>query len=452
MDSQLKIGLETHLPLKTKSKLFCSCSTKHGAEPNTQICEVCLGLPGSKPVLNKDAVKMAIKLGLALNCKINSPTYFSRKTYFYPDMSKNFQITQYEIPLAEDGYLLVNDKKIRIRRVHIEEDPAKIVHKDNYSLIDYNRSGCPLLEIVTEPDISSPKEARAYLQKLSLIAEYLQIFDPAEEASIKSDVNVSILGGNRVEVKNVSGFKNVENAGYFEQIRQKHILSTGQKVVQETRMYSPTTGSTMPARTKETESEYGYIFEPDLPYLEFSQQEIDAIKASLEELPDQKRQRFIEQGLDKATADSLVSQRALAELFEKYSKKYNKNLVAMYCLILLKTTNFNGIKVEQIDVFSEFGRVLEMVNANKINKYEAEKIIRKVVELKIKGEDQEKINALFDIKQDAFDLEGVVEKVRAQHKDKDLHDPKILNFLIGQVLKQTKGKGDIKKIIELLKK
>ncbi|PKM92266.1 MAG: Asp-tRNA(Asn)/Glu-tRNA(Gln) amidotransferase GatCAB subunit B, partial [Euryarchaeota archaeon HGW-Euryarchaeota-1] len=258
MINTLKIGLETHLPLKTNSKLFCSCSTRVDARPNTQVCEVCLGLPGSKPTLNVAAVNAAIKLGLALNCKINSPTFFSRKTYFYPDMSKNFQITQYEIPIAEGGFLMVGGKKIKIRRVHIEEDPAKIIHKDNYALVDYNRSGAPLLEIVTDPDITSPREARLYLQKLSLIAEYLQIFDSSDEASMKSDVNVS-TGGDRAEVKNVSGFKDAEKAISFEQIRQKNVVLTGSKVIQETRMYNPTTGSTTAARTKETESGYGYI-------------------------------------------------------------------------------------------------------------------------------------------------------------------------------------------------
>jgi len=451
-ESQLKIGLETHLPLKTKSKLFCSCSTKKSGRPNTQVCEVCLGLPGSKPTLNNAAVKAAIKLGLALGCKINSPSFFSRKTYFYPDMSKNFQITQYEIPIAENGFLMLGDKKIRIKRVHIEEDPAKIVHKDNYSLIDYNRSGRPLLEIVTEPDLNSPKEARAYLQKLSLIAEYLQIFDPADEASMKSDVNVSIFGGSRVEIKNISGFKDAEKAINFEQIRQKNVLLTGKKVVQETRMYSPVAGSTTTARIKETESGYGYIFEPDLPYLEFSLQEIERVRNSLEELPDQKKQKFVKLGLNKATAESLVSEKALSELFEELSKKFDKNLVATYCLILLKTTNYNGIKVEQININPEFAKILEQVNTNKINKHEAEEIIRKIVELKIKNKAPAKINCLFDGESWDFDLNEIVEKVRAQNKEKDLSDPKILNFLIGQVLRETKGKGNIKKIIKILKR
>ena len=245
----IMIGLETHVQLNSKSKIFCGCANpvtvegKNSIKPNTLTCPTCLGMPGSKPRMNAKIIDSAIKAALALNCKIAGEIYFSRKTYFYPDMSKNFQTTQYEIPLAEEGMIELNiagkKKKIRIRRVHIEEDPAKLVHQSSptggYTLVDYNRAGTPLIEVVTEPDFTSPEEARLYLQKIGQIFDYLGIYDFASEASLKSDGNLSIDGGKRVEVKNITGTKEIEKALNYEAIRQRNVVRGGGKIVQESK-------------------------------------------------------------------------------------------------------------------------------------------------------------------------------------------------------------------------
>jgi len=260
----MKIGLEIHVQLATKTKLFCSCPNKVSKKPNTLTCDYCLGLPGTKPRLNKKALEYAIKIGLALNCKFPEKTYFSRKSYFYPDMAKNFQITQYEVPFAKDGYVTINihnkEKKIRIRRIQLEEDPARIVHvggsitEANYVLVDYNRSGIPLCEIVTEPDMENPAEARLFLQKLSSMLQYLDIFNPDVEGSIRVDANIS-LGESRVEIKNISGFKEVEKALNFEVVRQKNLMKKSKEILRETRGWDSVANVTRSLRSKEEEEE-----------------------------------------------------------------------------------------------------------------------------------------------------------------------------------------------------
>jgi len=269
--SNVKIGLEVHVQLTSlKTKLFCGCSSDYrGKEPNTLVCPVCLGLPGSLPVLNRKAVEYAVMAALALNCKLSNRMLFFRKNYFYPDLPKNFQITQYDraggVPLAKDGYLYIEHegrrKKIRISRVHLEEDPGRLVHlgpidHSPYTLVDYNRSGIALLEIVTEPDIRSPREARVFLQKLRSILEHLGIFDGSLEGSLRCDANISLAGGTRVEVKNISSFKEVERALSFEITRQKGLLEKGIAVKRETRHWDETRRVTVSLRTKETEQDY----------------------------------------------------------------------------------------------------------------------------------------------------------------------------------------------------
>ncbi|TRO62411.1 Asp-tRNA(Asn)/Glu-tRNA(Gln) amidotransferase subunit GatB, partial [Candidatus Bathyarchaeota archaeon] len=252
------IGLEIHVQLKTLSKLFCSCSSDiDDKEPNTMVCPICLGYPGSKPMLNKRALEHGITIAQALNSKVIPVIRFSRKNYFYPDMAKNFQITQYDVPLAEGGHLYVGEHKIEITRVHLEEDPAKLVHvgggitNARETLIDYNRAGVPLVEIVTDPDIESTEEARAFLEKLSLILEHLGAYDPHGEGSLRVDANVSVEGGNRVEVKNITGFRNVEKALIYEVVRQSSAKTMGIEVVRETRHFDAETGVTSTLRLKE---------------------------------------------------------------------------------------------------------------------------------------------------------------------------------------------------------
>ncbi len=265
------IGLEIHVHLDTLSKLFCSCTTEiDGKEPNTEVCPICLGYPGSKPKLNKKAVDYGMTVALALGSRIETELRFSRKSYFYPDMAKNYQITQYETPLASGGHLLVGDHRIGITRVHLEEDPAKLTHvgggitNARETLIDYNRAGIPLIEIVTDPDIVSTEEARAFLEKLSLILDHLGVYDPSEEGALRVDANISMEGGNRVEVKNITGFRNVEKALNYEVIRQKSAKNMGIPIVMETRHFDASSSITHTLRLKEEEEDYGYITEPDL--------------------------------------------------------------------------------------------------------------------------------------------------------------------------------------------
>ncbi len=269
------IGLEVHVQLnKLKTKLFCSCPLDyHGDEPNTHVCPVCLGMPGAMPVINKEAVKAAIKVALALNAEVQPFTVFDRKNYFYPDLPKGFQISQYDRPLALGGYVKIEvdgkEKKISLKRIHIEEDPGKLTYKGSittakYSLIDYNRSGAPLLEIVTEPVINSPKEARLFLNKLRIILEYLDVFDGDLEGAMRVDANISLRGGGRVEVKNISSFKGVERALNYEIMRQKNLLKLGRKVVRETRHFDEVQNITVSLRSKEEEQDYRYFPEPDL--------------------------------------------------------------------------------------------------------------------------------------------------------------------------------------------
>src|SRR3989338_10960780 len=285
------IGLEIHVETDTNTKLFCGCPTKGNEEPNTRVCEVCLGHPGSKPVLNKKAVEYALKLCLALNCKISKELIFSRKSYFYPDMDKNYQISQYEIPLGSKGSLrLRSGKEIDITRVHMEEDPAALIHpkgmqESAYVLVDYNRSGNPLLEIVTEPELSSAGEARDFMKQLIIILSYLGIFN-INENTIKADANISIKesGFVKQEVKNITGFKEIERALQYEILRQKEEISAGKKLEQETRAWDSEKGITFLLRKKETEEDYGYILDADLVKTEITKEMLEDRKKHTSEL------------------------------------------------------------------------------------------------------------------------------------------------------------------------
>ncbi|MCW4020288.1 MAG: Asp-tRNA(Asn)/Glu-tRNA(Gln) amidotransferase subunit GatB, partial [Candidatus Bathyarchaeota archaeon] len=336
----VKIGLEVHTQLTSlKAKLFCGCSSDYrGKDPNSVVCPICLGLPGSLPVLNEKAVEYAVMAALALNCKVSGRMFFFRKNYYYPDLPKNFQITQYDraggVPLAVDGYLYVEArgkrKKIRISRVHLEEDPGRLVHlgpidQSPYTLVDYNRSGITLLETVTEPDLRSPSEARIFLQKLRSVLEHLGIFDGSLEGAMRCDANISLAGGTRVEVKNISSFKEVERALGFEVMRQKGLLGKGIRVARETRHWDETRRITVSLRTKEEEQDYRYFPEPDLAPIVLSKKYVDAVRAKMPELPDERMKRFVASyGLPRYDAGVLVSSKALADFFEECTELYDK--------------------------------------------------------------------------------------------------------------------------------
>lgn len=346
-DDDVMIGLEVHVQLnKLKSKMFCRCSTKyHDAAPNTHTCPVCLGLPGSLPVMNKQAVENGVMVGLALGCTIEQHPLFYRKNYYYPDLPKGFQITQYDFPLATNGTITIETEQgehtIRIRRVHMEEDPGRLAYKGTidrakYSLADYNRSGMPLLEVVTEPDLRSPKEARTFLNKLRNILEYLDVSDGNLDGAMRVDSNISLRGGHRAEVKNISSYKGVERALLFEILRQKNLLRRGGTVVQETRHFDDVRLITVSLRTKEMEEDYRYFPEPDLVPFDIRDW-VDDIKQTLPELPDAKRTRFVEQyGISDYHAKVLTSELALAYFYEKVAAEVNPVLSATWIADVLK--------------------------------------------------------------------------------------------------------------------
>ena len=345
-DYEMVIGLEVHVELNTKTKIFCSCSTAYGAAPNTQTCPVCMGLPGVLPVLNGKVVEYAVKAGLATNCTIANYSKQDRKNYFYPDLPKAYQISQYDIPLCENGYITVEtaegQKKIGITRIHIEEDAGKLVHDDKHgTMIDCNRCGVPLIEIVSEPDIRSPEEANAYLEKLRAIILYTGISDcKKNEGSFRCDVNLSVRKkgqkelGTRTEMKNINSFRFVVEAIEYEYKRQIEVLESGGKIVQETRRFDEETGKTYTMRTKENANDYRYFPDPDLPPIELTSEDILRLHGEIGELPDAKKQRFVEKlGLSAYDSDAILSDPDMARYYEEVVKHTEHYKIAANILI-----------------------------------------------------------------------------------------------------------------------
>jgi len=458
----MKIGLEIHVQLTTASKLFCGCPNTVAKEPNSIVCDYCIGLPGTKPRINKKAFDYGIKVALALNCKLPGETFFSRKNYLYPDMAKNFQITQYEIPLARDGWLKANKKKIRISRINLEEDPARIVHigtitEAKYVLVDYNRSGTPLCEIVTDPDFSSPKEARLFLQELSSILQYLGIFDPDIEGSIRVDSNIS-LGEVRVEVKNISGFKDVEKALNYEIIRQKNLLKRNKAVLRETRAWDAPAGVTRSLRLKEEEEDYGYIFEPDLPKLSISRSDITKIKKTLPELASKKIKRYKKQfKIPNDLSVSITSEPDLAEFFEAVVKEIKPEIAAnFFAKELKKTLNYNNLRISKTGIKPwHIMKLLKMVENKEITIKTAEFTAREMV---LKPTDPEKLIRVKKMTRiyDEKALEPIVKQVISNNTNTVLDyksgKSEAFHFLVGQAMKKTQGRGDPETIRKLLRR
>lgn len=449
------IGLEIHVQLNTESKLFCSDSSDlRGKQPNANTCPVCLGFPGSKPVLNKKAMDLGMMISLALNCTISKKCFFSRKTYFYPDMSKNFQITQYEEPLATGGSLTLSDSKIRIRRVHIEEDPARLVHVGGdittakYVLIDYNRSGMPLAEIVTEPDFESPKQAHQFLDKLLSILEHLGAYDSGKEATIRVDANISFDGGERVEVKNITGFDNVEKALNFEIIRQKGLARMQVKVERETRHFDAEKGSTVGLRKKEFEEDYGYIFDPDLPVIAVNDAWLAQIKHDMPELPDQRTIRFIaEYKISEYTAGVIVyTDKYLADFYEECCKLYNKpERVANWTVnYLLKSLNWRSERIRESKVKANtFVELLKLIDKKEITERYAKELIKTYVDT---GTDPRELTKHEKLLISESALKKAVEKALKENggavADFKAGKGEALQFLLGKVLALTNNQAD----------
>ncbi|MBI2646963.1 Asp-tRNA(Asn)/Glu-tRNA(Gln) amidotransferase subunit GatB [Candidatus Woesearchaeota archaeon] len=461
--SEIVIGLEIHTQLDCKTKLFCSCPTKGSEEPNTRTCVTCLGMPGSKPVLNKKAVEFALKLCLALNCEISPELIFSRKSYFYPDMSKNYQISQYEIPLGKNGFLrLRNGKEIRITRVHIEEDPASLIHpsglkESTYVLVDYNRSGNPLVEIVTQPDLTSPDEARDFMKQLITVLNYLEIFD-INEGIIKADANVSIKESDytRMEIKNITGFKDIEKALIYEVTRQKEEVKQNKMFHQETRSWDSERGITFSLRKKESEEDYGYIVDTDLTIVEITEKWINEIKKEMPELAHDKVKKFVEKHkIKKEDAEILAAEKELADMFEKVAEEINPILAAKWLRReLIRVLNYNKKELYEVKIDEKHMiDLLRLIEDKKITDNVASRILEKLIEKPfdvkkyVKNEGLEAVSEIPELEK--YCKEAIEENPQAV-EDYKKGEKKALNFLIGKVIAKTRGKADPEVVKKLL--
>lgn len=448
------IGLEVHVQLnKLKTKVFCGCSTDyHNDPPNSHVCPVCLGLPGSLPVINRKAVEAAIKIGLALNCRVEEHTQFYRKNYYYPDLPKGFQITQYDFPISSGGYIMIEgedgEHRVGITRAHMEEDPGRLVHegtidKSKYTLIDYNRSGMALIEIVSEPDMRSPKEARRYLDKLRNILEYLDIFDGDLEGALRVDANISIMGGQRAEIKNISSHKGAERALLFEIVRQKNVLRRGGVVVQETRHFDEAREITLSMRSKEEAHDYRYFPEPDLVPLKISGW-APAIKAMLPELPDAQRARFVEViGISDEHAKALTSELKIANFFEDLAKKVDPNMAADWIARLKGQLNFRDLSIE---VFKkeDMVRIIQLLLSKEITEYGAMDIIMTLLDKGGSPDEIVKEKGLLKVEGDivAKATEEAIKENPQAVADLKAGKVKALNSIVGVIMKKTNKRAD----------
>jgi aspartyl-tRNA(Asn)/glutamyl-tRNA(Gln) amidotransferase subunit B len=470
MEFETVIGLEVHAQLKTKTKIFCACSTQFGAPSNTHTCPVCLGMPGVLPVLNRQVVEYTLRMALATHCAVNPESRFARKNYFYPDLPKGYQISQYELPIAEHGHLDidVNDqvKRIGITRIHMEEDAGKLIHDPNrpVSRVDLNRTGVPLMEIVSEPDMRTAEEAGAYLRKLRSIIRYLGIGDGnMEEGSFRCDANVSIrpMGsdtfGTRAEVKNLNSFKNVEKAIRYEVARQRDRIMDGDSVTQETRLWDPGTGRTNAMRGKEEAHDYRYFPDPDLVPLVIDEEWIDSARRALPELPDQKRQRFIsEHGLPAYDAEVLTTSRELADYFEETVELCDLAKPASNWIMgsLLGLLNAEGLDIADSPISAKaLADLLKLIDKGTISTTIAKTVFE---EMAATGKTPQEIVAAKGLEQvdDSDAISAIVEQVLADNPAEVARfkagNKKLTGFFVGQVMKATKGKANPKVVNQLL--
>lgn len=472
MEFEAVIGLEVHAQLKTKSKAFCGCPTEFGAPANEQVCPVCLGMPGVLPVLNQKAVEYGIKCGIALHCQIAEHTKFDRKNYFYPDLAKAYQISQYDQPLCRNGYLTINGKQIRIHRAHLEEDAGKLVHAgaaglhgSDYSLVDYNRSGMPLLEIVSEPDIRSPEEARLYLTELRTILRYLDVCDGnLEEGSFRCDANVSIRPagahelGTKTEIKNMNSFRAVQRAIQSEIDRQTEMVKRGERITQETRLWNDATQSTFPMRSKEEAHDYRYFPEPDLLPLAIAPAWVQELAATLPELPESRRHKYTEQY--KLSADDayvLAETKELSDFYEQClqqgaSPKPTANLLLGPTIAYLKENKLDlkATKLTAINIKD----IVENISSGVLSSSTAKQVLAEALE---NGGNVSSIIEKKGLTQisNEDELETIVEAVLQNNPSQlaEFHAgrTRIRQFFFGECMKATKGKGNpilINKILD----
>lgn len=469
------VGLEVHVELHTKTKIFCGCSTEFGAPPNTHTCPVCLGHPGVLPVLNCQAVDYAMKAAMALNCEIGDVSKFDRKNYFYPDSPKAYQISQYDQPIGLNGYIDIEvdgrTKRIGITRLHLEEDAGKLTHVDGgfASLVDFNRVGTPLVEIVSEPDISSPEEARAYLEKLRAIMLYCEVSDvKMEEGSMRCDANISLRPygqkefGTRAELKNMNSFRGVVRGLEYEQYRQAEILDDGGEVVQETRRWDEGQGKTFSMRGKEEAHDYRYFPDPDLVTLHIDQAWKDRIRASIPELPDARKARYAsDYGLPEYDAGVITSSKALADLFEN-SLEYTKDAKAVSNWImgdLLGYLNSNGLELADVKLTGQgLGEMIGLLEKGTISSKIAKTVFKEMLQSGKLPQQIVEEQGLVQISDEGAILAIVNEVVAnnpASVEDYKAGKEKAIGFLVGQVMKQSKGKANPglvnKLLVEVLK-
>lgn len=464
---EMVIGLEVHVELKTNTKIFCGCSTAFGAEPNTQCCPVCTGMPGSLPVLNKRVAEYAVKAGMALNCNIAPYSKQDRKNYFYPDLPKAYQISQYDLPLCEHGYLEIESengaKRIGITRIHIEEDAGKLVHTESGTMIDCNRCGVPLIEIVSEPDIRSAEEAVAYLKKLRAIILYTGVSDcKMNEGSLRCDVNLSVrkMGekefGTRTEMKNLNSFAFIAKAIEYEYKRQVEAIEAGEEIIQETRRFDQSSGKTYSMRKKEDANDYRYFPDPDLAPIVLSKDFLSEIKECIPQLPDERKKLYIEKyGLSAYDAEMLISDKYISDYFEETAQHTDYAKIAANIIIseVFRILPPEGGKIELEPC--NLAKIAEMAGNGIVNSSTAKKLVKEVWGNNKDPEAVVKEKNLAQISDEGVLNEIICEVISAN--EKSVNDYKsgktvAIKALMGQVMSKTAGKGNPAKIDELLKK
>lgn len=474
MKYEAVIGLEIHCELKTKTKIFCGCETGFGGDQNTHVCPVCLGLPGVLPTINKRVVEFGIKAGLATNCTINKFSKFDRKNYYYPDLPKNWQTSQYDLPIAEHGWVDIDvegeKKRVRLTRIHMEEDAGKLVHSGNTikdsasSNVDYNRTGVPLLEIVSEPDMHTAEEARTYMEKIKAIMEYIDVSNcRMEEGNLRADVNVSIrpVGskelGTRTEMKNINSFKSLVDAIDYEIDRQTEVLEDGGHIVQETRTWDPNRGITLSMRSKEDAHDYRYMPEPDLPPIVTTDEQIEAYRKELPELPDARRERLEkEYGLSDYDAGVITASRPMAEYFDEVVAGGADAKLAANWLMGELAKHLNAENKTIVDSPVEPARLaamIQMITKGTISSKIAKTVFEEMWSSKDAPEEIVKAKGLVQIT-DTKAIEEIVDKVIADNpkpvEDYKGGNKKAIGALVGQVMKQSKGKANPQMVNQLL--
>ncbi|MEO0072122.1 MAG: Asp-tRNA(Asn)/Glu-tRNA(Gln) amidotransferase subunit GatB [candidate division WOR-3 bacterium] len=463
---EVVIGMEIHAQLKTKSKMFCACAVQFKDKPNSNVCPICLGLPGTLPTVNFEAVRLATRAALALNCQINPKSSFARKHYFYPDLPKGYQITQYKEPLAVNGFVEIDGKKIRIKRLHLEEDSGKLIHSGKESLVDFNRCGVPLIEIVTEPDINSSEEAVRYLEELKRILTYIDVSDcDMEKGHFRCEPNISLRKageeklGTRTELKNLNSLRNVREGLEFEIARQTTILTRGEKIIQETLLWDEKTKTAQPMRSKEESEDYRYFPEPDLPPLVLSQTFIDEVRKEIPLLPQARRQLLISKyQLDKNLVEIITEDKKFADYFDDVVKYCSKaQLVANWLVTEVRgILNTRNIAITEFPISSDvLAELLVMLDKQEITSKAAKIIFEEMLNSKKRPReiaeekgllisfDEERLMTI--IKETLKENPDVVEKYR---KGKTT----VLGFLIGEVLRKVQGRFLPQRVGELVKK